>query len=303
MAKTIYKRRIKQEGIALVQVLLISTIISLLALRFTFTARDQIKIVEAFEQRVKLSQQLKSIQNKISFTLLTHERNSTEYPLFPDSEPWNYYGSPFLLQDNGQIKVTVALQDMAGLMPQQYVKWPFWRVALQSMGYSDAEISETLGVMSDWQDRNTDSWILGDVEPNTLPNGVPYKNLRIQLQQEIDWLFDGSPEDKALIKQVSMQYPSIGFNFLHAPDKLLHLLLPQDEASEVVRQRESGTLTAQSLRQLLNNRFDEEYLSFYSARDIRMSVKIESVDNELIGTILVKVQPRQTVPLLILERY
>ena len=42
-----------QTGVALLQVLLLGAVISLLAIRFTHTASDQVNIAESFENRVR----------------------------------------------------------------------------------------------------------------------------------------------------------------------------------------------------------------------------------------------------------
>ena len=41
-----------QSGVALLQVLLISLIISLISLQFTFTARDHVQVAGEFDQRI-----------------------------------------------------------------------------------------------------------------------------------------------------------------------------------------------------------------------------------------------------------
>ena len=61
----------QQTGVALIQVLLVCSIISILAIHLSYTAREQVATAAAFEQRIKATQALKTAQSKIIYTLLT----------------------------------------------------------------------------------------------------------------------------------------------------------------------------------------------------------------------------------------
>ena len=64
---------VRQRGVALLQVLLIGAVISILAIRFTVTARDQVEIAEAFENRLKAQMKAHSVLNEAIFVQLSEQ--------------------------------------------------------------------------------------------------------------------------------------------------------------------------------------------------------------------------------------
>jgi len=292
-----------QEGVALIQVLLISTIISLLAIRFSYTAREQINTATAFEQRIKAVQQLKSIQSKIIYTLLTQSTLTQANELFPLSESWNFYGKPFSLEKSENISITVTMQDIAGLLPQQFITWPMWRTILQNMDYTEYQAKQVQGEINDSQDRDADSWIVGNIEPITVSGESEYRNLPIQLPQEIDRFFSEMPDKLTDIKQISMQYPIAGFNIMHAPERLITLLFSREDAAEIIKKREEKQLSKTDIIGFLSDSYDAELYSFYPASQIKLTIYVNSDDIQLQETIEFKIQPNKNEPILLFSRY
>ena len=60
-----------QTGIALIQVLLISLIISLLAIQFSVTAGDQVEMAQSFQNRVNSQIEAHSVFSEIIFSQLS----------------------------------------------------------------------------------------------------------------------------------------------------------------------------------------------------------------------------------------
>jgi general secretion pathway protein K len=296
-------KKYKQQGVALIQVLLISAIISILAIRFTITAREQIEIATAFEQRVKASQQLKSTQSKIIYSLLTEKATETK-KLFPNSDAWNFHGNPFTLFENNNMTIRVSIQNNAGLLSQQYTNTPFWRNALVAMGYNISEAKNIQGELKDWQDTDTDSWLIGNVEPKTA-NNQSYRNQRIQLPQEIDSFFVQHPQRLNKVKQISTPYAVVGLNLLYAPDALILLLFDTDIAAEIIYQRglKVKGSAEKTIRSILSELYDDEYVSFMQGNQFKITTQVFLGEVELQETIEIKLQPRKANPVLIFARY
>jgi len=295
-----------QHGVALIQVLLISAIISILAIRFSFTAREQINIARDFEQRIKATQKLKSIQSEIIYTLLTQDKIIQPQNTFPTSESWNFYGKPFLIENNenvNKIKTWVVIQNSQGLLSQQFIMSPLWYRVFQHMGYDEEQIKHKQGIIKDWQDVDNDSWLIGNTEPISLPSGQVYRNQAIQLPHEIDWLFEGEPEKLNIIKQISSQYNVVGFNLLHAPDLLISLFFEPELAFEIIKRRSQNQLNKQQLITMLGSSYDEELISFFPATRLKITIQVILEDVQLQETIEIKLQPRKPEPVLILARY
>jgi len=293
----------KEQGIALIQVLLISAIISILAIHFSYTAREQIAIATAFEQRIKATQALKSAQSKMIYTLLT--QNTFEQPnnTFPSSEPWNFYGKPFTLAQTENSKIVVSIQDNNGLLSQQYIKSPFWTKVLEKMGFDSLQAKKKQGLIKDWQDKNLTSWLIGNSEPKTLENGQAYRNQAIQLPQEIEWFFEQETQTLNLIKQISTQYAMVGFNPMNAPEPLLHLFFEPAIATLIIEQRDRNILTRKQIINFLGDDYDNVIMTLFQGVQFKITTQVSFADVQLQETIEIQLQPSENEPILILARY
>jgi len=293
----------KQQGIALIQVLLISTIISLLAIHFSFTAREQVAIAAAFEQRVKATQELKSAQSKIIYTLLT--QNNLEQPndVFPNSESGNLYGKPFILEQTENTKVLVSIQDNNGLLSQQYITSQLWTRVFERMGLDNITRKRKQGVIKDWQDKGDTSWLMGNTEPKVLENGQKYRNQAIQLPQEIEWFFEQEPQQLNMINQISTHYAMVGFNPMNAPEQLLELYFEPQIASLIINKRAEKVLTRKQMISILGDDFDNVIMALAQGVQFKITTQVSFFDVQLQETIEVQLQPSENEPFLILARY
>ena len=102
------KCKAAQKGIALIQVLLLTAILSVLVLYITHTARQKVVIATYADEKVQAYVQLENLKNRILFHLLTSDMQSAmEYKPMGSSQiinHWNLYGEPFKITD----KVTVS---------------------------------------------------------------------------------------------------------------------------------------------------------------------------------------------------
>lgn len=292
-----------QQGVALIQVLLISAIISILAIRFSVTARDQITTATSFEQRVNATQLLKSTQSKIIYTLLTQETLKQDIILFPESEPWNFHGKPVTLIENEQLTITTVIQSNNGLLSQRFVNSLFWRKALSNMGHSEYEIKQILGELKDWQDTDVDSWVIGNPEPEALKNGQPYRNQQIQLPNEINWFFTEEFEPINTIKQISTPYAVVGLNLQYAPDILIELLLDTELAGDIIKQREQQGVSKAEISTALGDMYDEELVSFTLGNQFKVVTQVTVGEVRLQETMEIQLQPRKNEPVLVFSRY
>jgi len=293
----------RQSGIALIQVLLISAIISILAIHFSYTARDQIAIASTLEQRIKATQLLKSAQSKIIYTLLTENNFKQPFDAFPDSEPWNFYSNSFILEQTEDSKILVAIQDLNGLLSQQYIGSPFWTKALTNMGFTSNEVKNKQRLIKDWQDKDSNSSFIGDTENSQLENGQDYRNQAIQLPQEIDWFFEQEQQKLNVVKQISTHYSIVGFNPMNAPEILLRLFFQPEIAEVLIRQRENNALTRQQMITILGSDYDDVTMSLFLGVQFKIITQVSFGDVKLQETLEVQLQPYENVPILILARY
>jgi general secretion pathway protein K len=89
----------KQQGIALFQVLLITAVISIMAIQFTQTARNQLSIASTIVDRVEAQAQLRSTEAELLYSLITEKRQLDKTSANVYARKWNFYGKPFTLID------------------------------------------------------------------------------------------------------------------------------------------------------------------------------------------------------------
>ncbi|MGI2000024.1 general secretion pathway protein GspK [Shewanella frigidimarina] len=89
----------KQQGIALFQVLLITAVISIMAIQFTQTARNQLSIASTIVDRVEAQAQLRSTETELLYSLITEKRQLDKTSANVYARKWNFYGKPFTLID------------------------------------------------------------------------------------------------------------------------------------------------------------------------------------------------------------
>lgn len=303
-----HKRAIQvQKGVALIQVLLISTIISILGISFSYTARYQIQTSNAFEQRVRGSLLLKSAQNRMIYTLLTQDKFNLLGDIFTNGNPWNFYGKPFVLEHDETNKdkfiIKALIQDNNGLLSQQYASSDLWLILLMKVGFTRSEAKQKQGELIDWQDENRDSWITGNIEPEVLENGKKYRNNFIQLPQELDWIISGEPEKLNLLKQVSTHRSVDGLNLMNAPKLLLNVFLDEDVASQVIELRENNELTARKMMGMLGEQYDDETFTFSRSDKLLITIQVTNNEVQLQETIEIALNPYGRVVLQIIDRY
>jgi len=248
----------KQSGVALLQVLLISLVISLLAIRFTQTARDQIVIADQFNGRVQAQFTAYSAKSAAIFAVLS-DRITPMTVMGQGSDlvlqiknKLGRYGDSVTF-DNG---VAIALQDLNGLLPQRYPYHPLWPKVLVGLGLTEQQAKQRLGVWADFQDADIDAWIAGDKEPLTLPAGQAYLNGFAQTDLPLRWVFTDQPALTKTLLSISDINAPYTLNMGNAPRPLLRALFESDATAAMISDR---ALSEVFVKQLLPMAMVDEF--------------------------------------------
>jgi general secretion pathway protein K len=269
--------RVGQSGVALLQVLLLGAIISLLAIRFTETARDQIEIAEQFETRARAQLEAYSAINEVIFFQLStsvEPRVSGKKDFFEGSAQMsgaNFNGVDFSWSDG----VSVSLQDLNGVLPQIFPQHPLWRRLLVRKAISDEEIARYLGVWIDLQDHDLNSWVIGNVEPASLPTGQTYPNGMAQNDNLMRWVFSDQPGLVAELVGLSDVHGTYNTNPLNYPEALLYALFDSNIAEAFISLRDEPRVNQASLRALLPSDLWEDYIFAHNSGRLKIEVAVE----------------------------
>jgi len=254
-----------QKGIALIQVLLLSAILSMMALHFTLSSRQQVNIANDLQDKIQAEVEMRTLESEVLFSLLTLSRNElkkSERQNNPIAVNWNFFGKPFKVGSNA----TVSFQDVNGMLSLYGAayKEQLERLLLQ-FGLSSQEVKFIVLNLYHWQGLSTDSNTKNSkVRGDYLINVAELKSIAG---------IDNNLYEKLAPLVTTLQ--NVLFNPMTAPLPLLKVVIPADIAQEVERLRQEGVLTKQRFTELTQI-VEDESITFAPGRRqfINMNVKV-----------------------------
>ncbi|WP_300477789.1 type II secretion system protein GspK [Shewanella sp.] len=222
----------KQRGIALLQVLLISAIISVLAMYLTLTSRQQIAVAKLVDDRANATLYQKSAESRIFFELLSRDYSSTATDPLPKN--YNFYANPIKIDDYTNVEI----QDVSGLINIMEPNRLLLQKTLGRLGVDENASSVIVDSLLDWQDKD-DLTRLNGAEKGDYVLGP--RNRYISLKTEMQ-LVKGV--DKTIWQKLSpnLSMPQMSyFNPMFAPKPVLQAFL-NDDAESILKLREQGIL-------------------------------------------------------------
>lgn len=273
--KTAMCRGLRQSGIALLQVLLLSSIISMLAIRFTHTARDQIEMASYTNERVTSQLKAYSVVNQVVFVSLSNTMEmvagNSVIPYQGDHAALNVYGEPIAWSEG----VEVTLQDLNGLLPQQYPEHSMWRKILQRLKIPSKELDQYVGIWSDVQDPDLRSWMSGENEPRSLFTGKGYLNGYAQTDRVLTWIFHDRPSLIDKLQRISDVRAPYDTNLFNAPEELLDGLFDPSVKAAIIAGRRLKGAVAPSLTQFLPEDYRLDNIYVHNSMRLNVTVAAE----------------------------
>ncbi|MFT7008489.1 MAG: general secretion pathway protein K [Colwellia sp.] len=275
----------KQKGIALVQVLIITAILSVIAIYITKSARLQIQVATWATDKSQATIIAHSAQNKLIFELLTRDwqTNNQDPNLNSISAKWNFYNQPFELQAG----VVVNLQDQAGLIDIHYPNRNVITRRLLLAGLSDGDAQEAVDILLDWQDSDSILRRFGKEFPVIGRNG-PMADIR-------EWLLQGTLSEQQF-ENIREDFSIAGaghLNLMNSPKSLLTALTNESIADEVVRLRNNNSLNRQLMSRVTGILQDEDIIFAVSNKQ-RISITVAYGEAEVNKQIQIELDPYST---------
>jgi general secretion pathway protein K len=240
------------SGIALVQVLLIVAVLSILALYFTQSARNQVHNATLMVDKAQAYVELHNAEANILYALLTEDKNPQSRKQTDNQSNsalitnWNFHDKEFKYNEY----VNIALQDLRGLLNLHYPNKQRLTQLLTYSGLNDYDAQLTSQQIIDWQSV--------DARSDYLPNNVTARHAAIHDISELKHL-GLQPKQLNALQDNTTQYKKGLFNPMTAPDSLLNALLSNDVASHVIMLRNAKQLTVNEFAQVTG---------FYESEDI-----------------------------------
>jgi len=269
-----------QRGIALLQVLLISSIISILALYFTLTARQQLAVASLASDRVNAVLLLRSTESKVLFELLTKE--STESDLYPLPKGYNFYANPIEIDEFTKVEI----QDVAGLLSIQFPDKMLLKRTLIRLGAAEETADIFYDSLADWQDSDDLKRLNGAEKGDYL---LGPRNAPITLKSEGALVKGMTPHLWSSLSPLLTVPRASYFNPMMAPAPILTAFLDSD-AHDILQLRREGRLTRSEFSQLTGV-YDQEGIILSKSDIFRLKIKVNYGTALLEKSTTVKLDP------------
>lgn len=298
--KSIDKVNIKNsQGIALIQVLIISIILTMLGLYINQTVRSQIGMVTSMKKSFELNLELENAESDLLHALLTQARYKKIDSTNELVQKWNFYGKPFLLNEN----TTATIQDLSGVLSLNVIDNTLARNFFGVLGYSGHEVRTFLDSLADWKDKD-DLKRLNGAESDYyryIKKPGP-RNAYLQTVGEVENIRQGKLLTIAQWQRYFTTEMSLSFNPLNAPALILKAFINNDAAYDaVLQQRNTNSLTAYSFYQLTSIEEDENIL-LVTGRVLKITILVQEQNNKLSKEFIVDLRPRSlTRPIIITQ--
>ena len=279
--------RKEQQGIALFQVLLITAIITVLAIQFTQTAKNQVAISQLIVDRAKAEIAIKSAESEAIFTLLTENKDNLGGSLA--RENWNFHNQSFAYNDT----VTIKIQDQYSLLSLYHLREGSNLVRLAKLlGLS---VGQPFGdAVVDWQDANSLSLPNGAESSAYSSPGFP-TNVTFQHLGEMAYVSGSDQNTSASLSPFISLRPHTFFNPLNAPKEILLLFMSQQKVDQVLKLRENGDLKAQNFSAITGLRQDELQL-FSTSGLLKMEFNANVGEVHLTKSMEIDTKPYEQLP-------
>lgn len=259
--------QLSQNGIALVQVLIISIVLSLLGLFISQTSKQQIAVASEVKESFEAGLKIQSAEAKVLHALLSHK----PYPNQPSDDElvkqWNFHGQPFLLKSG----VKVTLQDMNGLINLNMFNANIVKKMLQNEGVDENAVQTILHSISDWRDRDSQARFNGAEQSNynyLIRNGqfqtlVEVFNVKGTKAVTADFWYDN----------FSALSITGGLNVLTTTEAVLKALIDDtNKVEQILQLRQANKLNQFNFYRLTGIEGDED-LSYQTGRKIKVTLE------------------------------
>ncbi|WP_282064752.1 general secretion pathway protein GspK [Vibrio rotiferianus] len=278
-------RAFRQQGVALIQVLLISTILSIFALQINQTSRNQVLLAKGFIDKSDAINKIRTARSQLFYALSVEARTQDGGSDNKLAKTWNFYNKPFKAP-NG---VVIKIQDIGGLLKLTNATSTQLYQVLQNIGLTKEEADVYVASLQDWQDGDDLTRFNGMETDEYLEQGMrPPRNSRIQFLEELEAVNGMKPQAWARLKPLITTQPVAQFNPYTAPEEVLSALYSDSIAQRVksLRQQESY-VTSQDFQQetgIYPGEWETVYPSIYS----RISLEYGKGEDKIVELVSIK---------------
>lgn len=205
----------RQGGVALIQVIITTSIIMLLMIFFLGAAKSQVDKARALQDKTQAYLSHYSTNTAVLYRMLTSDLQALK------REGWNFYGKPFKSNDDAM----VSIQDLNGLLSLAVTSGPGTLARLLAQTLPVSEANSLAASIVDWID--ADNLVRqGGAEQNYYAGiGINVRNGPIQSYSELAFIKGMSIVAEQVLLQNTTIHPTMFLNPMVAPNPVLSAYL------------------------------------------------------------------------------
>lgn len=282
------KAIIRPRGVALIQVLLLSSILTIMLISITASSKVQTKTALMALEKAQLQLELKTAETAVFKALLTHDRIKNASSLDPVVRSWNFDNVAFLVGN-----VEVKIQDMTGLI---YVSNTALLSGFITNITGDSKLAERIvAELEDWQDADENRRMNG-AEQADYASGVQVRNGPIQSVEELRFLRSMTQDLFQKIAPYLTVYPVRYLNYMAMPESLLSVYVEKSTLEKLRVRRNKGDIDRLEFSQLTGLQQDEDVM-FFTSPGLMVSFTAQHKHAKLSRSITITVAPYANNPI------
>jgi general secretion pathway protein K len=284
--------RTKQRGIALIQVIITTSIIMLLAVFFLTSASGQVKRAQALQNKTKAYLSYYTAKNQVLYQLLT-----TGYPELQQRN-WNFHGAPIKINEH----TTVAIQDLNGLLslPSMTRQYVLKRTLTPRLGENEA--NRVADSIMDWIDKDSIAKRNGAEQPAYAGTGITVRNGPIQTYTEFAYINAMSVAAEEVLLENTTIHPTPFFNPMTSPQTLLGAYLDDEGIAESAIGMRGGAAYNKAAVQSVTKTYPDEGLNFFMGPGFRLTINSKVADSFYGKVLEYEIYPYRPRPIEVLSR-
>ncbi|MDC3212122.1 type II secretion system protein GspK [Pseudoalteromonas distincta] len=285
-----------QRGIALIQVLIITFVLSLLGLYINQSVREQVKITTSIQNKFLMRLELEKTEADLLQALLSNNKYPNKSAVNSITSKWNFYGKEFKVNENAYVTLT----DLSSLMGLNISDATLLKNVLLQIGVDDVSAREFVDSLADWKDKNDLSRLNGAESAYYKQHKKSYvaRNGFLQDPSEVALIRGGEQITPKLLNQYFTTEIVAGFNPLNAPQKILNAFInDENNIQKILQLREQGALNSYAFYKLTGVEADE-YITFATGSKIKVQLRVTYNGAQLTKTYTLDATPQSyTKPL------
>ena len=265
--------RTNHQGVALIQVLFMTAIMSIIAIQFVKTARNQVSIAQGFNDRLQAELHLKTAKSRLLFTLFKYDANNLSDQVINGAK-WNLRGTPFQLYEDVNVSVSSATAFLSLVSaPDEYLIKVFL-----SVGVEESQARKIVNSIKDWID--SDDVITANGAENGFYKslGMLTRNGTMQHISELKVIRGMTPEIYQAVKSLFTIYTTISINPMLTSERLDRAIFSENIAKQLATAKKTQNFTENTWKGIVGSR-QFQFIDLYpgSVFIVEMSARFNDV--------------------------